>query len=75
MIKIEVGQRYKDNDPRMQGRIVTVVGFEQHPSDPYRTKAICKDSIGKKFRIDTLRMHVTEKPRRSGFSLISDTLT
>lgn len=70
MVDIQVGQRYKDNDPRMDGRILTVIGFDNQPRPPYRTRAICTDSAGRTVRIDTQRMHISEKSRRSGFSLL-----
>ena len=68
---LAVGQRYRDNDPRMKDRVLTITGFCGDRQRLGRVKAICVDVTGKEGPIDISRFHVDGKSRRSGFSLVS----
>lgn len=60
----KVGDRMKDNDPRMSGRVLTVTEVL-----PNGVAAI--DSIGRIRLYLRKHIHTDGKTRRSGFSLIS----
>ncbi|MGY4311485.1 hypothetical protein ACVWW1_000788 [Bradyrhizobium sp. JR3.5] len=68
---LERGDQIKDNDRRMPSRILTVIGFEIEPGDPYRVRVVCEDRSFRKpktFRIKADRIFDDEKPRSYGFS-------
>lgn len=65
MTELKVGDRIRDNDPRMKGRVlrVTFVGAV--------TGIQAEDSIGRLRWYDPERIHTDGKPRRTGFSLVA----
>lgn len=70
---IEKGDQIKDNDGRMPNRVLTVVGFEMEPGDPYRTRVVCEDRTFRQprvFRIKAERVFVDGKLRKYGFNKI-----
>ena len=66
---LKVGDKLKDNDPRMAGRFLTitaigVVGI-------YGVESVrAKNTNGKEVSISTRRIYTDGKPRRSGFDLV-----
>lgn len=67
-IKIKVGDRLRDNDPRMGSgatRILVVTEIL-----PHGVRA--KDSFGRTFTYLRRRIHTDGKPRRSGLSLVRE---
>ena len=60
---MKVGDKIKDNDPRMYNRVLEIVEML-----PFGVSA--KDRAGRKFTILQRRIHADGKPRRSGFDLI-----
>lgn len=62
--ELKVGDRMKDNDPRMSGRVLTVT--EVLPNG-----VAARDSIGKTRLYLRKHIHTDGKPRRSGFTIIS----
>ena len=64
MNKFLLGQKIKDNDPRMGNRILTIVGFVQG----YRVLA--EDNSKRKFRIRESRVFTDGKPRKYAFNLL-----
>jgi len=61
--EIRVGDRIRDNDPRMPNRTLQVVRFSGG-------KAVCLDWSGRRFFIALPRIYTDGKARKSGFSLI-----
>jgi hypothetical protein len=61
---MNVGDKIKDNDPRMAGRTLTIVDA----ADPHYVKAA---HAGRFFSILRRRIYTDGKPRRSGFSLVT----
>ncbi len=66
-MSIEVGDKLKDNDPRMSYRDVLIV-VEVLPNG-----VLAEDLSGKKFRYLAKRIHTDGKPRKSGLSLLPKT--
>jgi len=67
---LKVGDKLKDNDPRMAGRFLTitaigVVGI--YGAESVRAKS---HASGQEVSISTRRIHTDGKPRRSGFDLV-----
>lgn len=66
---IKIGDKLRDNDPRMRGRVLEVVGFDG------KGKAILAHSLvnRKMFetRIALRRIFTDSKQRRSGWSLVN----
>ncbi len=63
---LNVGDKIKDNDPRMGVRTLTVV--EVLPKH-----VMAKTQFGlRPFRIQKARIFADDKPRRTGFSLFKD---
>ena len=62
-MKIEVGDKLKDNDPRMDRRVLTV----REVGDTHVRAQQAKGWPWVRIRID--RIHCDGKPRRSGFDL------
>jgi hypothetical protein len=60
---LKVGDRIKDNDPRMPNRVLTIV--EILPNG-----VAAKDGSGRVFCYLRRRIHTDGKPRRSGFKLL-----
>lgn len=65
MTEIKVGDRLKDNDPRMSGRVLTI-------TDVLPNGVSAVDSSGRVFLYLRKRIHTDGKPRKSGLSLIKD---
>lgn len=63
--ELKVGDKLKDNDPRVVNRTVIVV--EVLPNG-----VIATDTIGNKRTYLRHRIHTDGKPRKSGLSLIRD---
>lgn len=67
-MSVKVGDRIKDNDPRMAERVLEVVRYLNDD----RTTVICRrvgwTSYAVKVRVN--RIHADGKPRRSGFTLL-----
>jgi hypothetical protein len=62
--EIRVGDRIRDNDPRMGDRVLEVW------STLGDTRILARDRIGARYRILRRRIYTDGKPRKSGFSLI-----
>jgi len=61
---VSVGDKIKDNDPRMGTRVLTIVRM----NDTYVFAANYTGS--REYRIKITRIYTDGKPRRSGFSKI-----
>jgi hypothetical protein len=59
---MKVGDKLRDNDPRMGNRVLTIVDLLPHG-------VVAVDSMGKVRRYLSKHIHSDGKPRRSGFSL------
>jgi hypothetical protein len=62
--EIRVGDRIRDNDPRMGDRVLEVwslVGDD---------RVLARDRIGSRYRILRRRIYTDGRPRKSGFSLV-----
>ncbi len=67
--ELKVGDRIKDNDPRMRhDRVLTIL--ELLPNGVY-----AEDSRGRVYPILLRRIYTDGKPRRSGFSLCEESPT
>ena len=64
-LELQVGQKIKDNDPRMTYRRVLKI-LELLPNG-----VVAEDSRGRRFTILRRRIFIDGKPRRSGFSLVA----
>jgi hypothetical protein len=64
-VAIKVGDKLRDNDPRMPNRVLTV-----HQVLP--NGVAVKNSIGRVFLILRRRIYTDGKPRRSGFDLVKE---
>jgi hypothetical protein len=64
MNELQVGDRIRDNDPRMPGRVLTVITVL--PQNVY-----AKDSTGRVFGYLRCRIYTDGKPRKSGFSKVA----
>lgn len=64
MNELQIGQRIKDNDPRMPHRVLTIT--EILPNG-----VAAKDRAGRTFVYLRYRIHTDGKPRKSGFSLLA----
>jgi len=63
--ELKVGDRIKDNDPRMGGRVLTICAVALS-GDYVRAR----DSIGFERMYMTSRIYMDSKPRRRGFTLL-----
>jgi hypothetical protein len=63
-IEIEVGDRLQDNDPRMAGRVLTVVGFK-HTGD-----VVAEDRMGRRRTYARHRIVIPGHHYKSGLTLI-----
>ncbi|MGA0608879.1 hypothetical protein [Caldimonas sp. KR1-144] len=61
--ELKPGDRIKDNDPRMPGRVLTI-------TDILPNGVVARDARGREFGYLRRRIHTDGKPRKSGFSLI-----
>ena len=66
MSKIQVGDKIKDNDPRMTNRVLRVIEVNQTHcyADPGHSFPVVR------IRLD--RIHTDGKQRRSGFDLLTE---
>src|SRR5690348_16062103 len=64
-VPLPYGTKLRDNDPRMNGRVVTLTGSRDKP------RVYAMDRNGRYFKISRARIHTDGKPRRSGFSVVS----
>jgi hypothetical protein len=63
MVKdLKVGDALLDNDPRTNGRALTVVAVGD-------AKAVCDTPKGRRVFVDLTRIHNDGKPRRTGFDV------
>lgn len=62
-MNINVGDRIKDNDPRMPGRVLTVAEIDLD-------RVVAKNMLGHRYRILRRRIFVDGKVRRRGFDLV-----
>jgi hypothetical protein len=62
--ELKVGDRIKDNDPRQEGRVLTITEVS-----PTRVRAT-REGPFPKVSILKERIHTDGKPRRTGFSLV-----
>lgn len=62
--EIRVGDKIRDNDPRMRGRVLTVV--EVLP------ERVLARWYARPSRILRRRIYTDDKPRRTGFSLVRE---
>jgi len=65
---MKIGDKIKDNDPRMPNRILTIIGTDVSSR---RVEAKVNYS-GRIVWISESRIHTDGKPRRSGFDLVKD---
>lgn len=65
--QIRIGAEIRDNDPRMQDRVLGIIGF-----DPQGRAIACQKNGRGKVRILLSRIYTDGKPRRSGFSLVQE---
>lgn len=64
------GDKLRDNDPRMPGRVLTIVGIGVKGSPSGCSTSVCtEDQMGRRFSINGKRIHSDGKPRKSGFDL------
>lgn len=64
--KVKVGDRIKDNDPRVDNRVLTVIEVG------YTFVRARQEGLSRAVRIAPERIHVDDKPRRTGFSLLKN---
>jgi len=63
---LKVGDKVKDNDPRMTAnRVLTVESIDGD-------KEVARDSMGSRFRYKRTRIFTDGKPRKSGLSLVTN---
>lgn len=67
---IELGQVFKDNDPRMVGRLVVVTGTDANGSVVYRQLLPHGERGPFAFKGQARRFYFDDKPRRNGFSFV-----
>ena len=68
---LRVGDKIKDNDPRMANRVLIVKRLWFPLSgDRDQARVIVDDSVGRPFSILLRRIYTDGKPRRSGFDLV-----
>lgn len=67
--ELKVGDRIKDNDPRMPNRVLTITSLEAVTVEGVR-RVQAKSFRGHFVWISIDRIHDDGKPRRSGFSLL-----
>ena len=67
---LKVGDKLKDNDSRMVGRVLTITAIGV--SGVYGVESVRAKSHanGQEVSISTRRIHTDGKPRRSGFDLV-----
>lgn len=64
MAELKVGDKIKDNDPRISwNRVLRVERIEAQ-------FAYCSNTHGPNVRINVARIHSDGKPRRTGFSVV-----
>jgi len=63
--EIEIGDRIRDNDPRMPNRILKIAGI-------FESRVVARDWTGKPFRIQLRRIYTDGKARKGGFSLVEE---
>jgi hypothetical protein len=61
--ELQIGQRIKDNDPRMPPRVLTII--EVTPKE-----VLAENVAHRVFSIRPDRIYTDGKPRRTGFSLL-----
>lgn len=67
---MKIGDKIKDNDPRVGDRILEITGFEDGKFGEKRVLA--KTPFGATVKIMMRRIHTDGKPRRSGFDLVEE---
>ncbi len=60
---MKIGDKLKDNDPRMRNRVLTIVGILPNGVAAQDCRGKIRGYLGK-------HIHADGKPRRSGFSLV-----
>lgn len=65
MRELRVGDRIKDNDPREGHRVLSIVALEGD-------KVVAQTKLLKCTRIAKSRIYTDGKPRKSGFSLLTE---
>lgn len=68
---LAVADTIRDNDPRMPGRTLRIVDFEADENDSRKVRAVCTSGRGRDVRILVSRIFMDDKPRRSGWTLVS----
>lgn len=66
---MKVGDKLKDNDPRMNGRVLTIVALGVVTTHGVQD-ARARDSMGRERWYSAKRIHADGKPRRGGFDLL-----
>jgi hypothetical protein len=72
MQSLRIGSKIKDNDPRMLNRILIITGF--HNDKDFKPRLSAYDAthaLAGRARIRLDRIYLDQKPRRTGWSLIS----
>lgn len=68
---MKIGDRIRDNDPRSNHRVLTITGFGMvTEAGVQRVRA--KPVNGREVSIGTARIYADGKPRRTGFSVVTD---
>lgn len=66
MSELRIGDKLKDNDPRMGNRVLTVIDFTVDGQ-----RVMLRDSMGTVYRHKMSRVYTDGKPRKSGLSLVA----
>lgn len=67
---MKVGDKLKDNDPRMANRVLTITAIGVVSTNGIESVR-AKGRAGPEVRISTRRIYSDGKPRRSGFDLVT----
>ena len=70
---MKIGDKLKDNDPRMSNRVLTITAIgvvNTSGAESVRAKRACKGAYGPEVRISTKRIFTDGKRRRYGFDLV-----
>ena len=68
MKEFKVGDKLRDNDPRMPNRVLTIIQV-------YPDSVAAEDGSHRAFVYSQKRIHADGKPRRSGLSLVLEDAT
>lgn len=69
---MKIGDKIKDNDPRMPERVLTITAIGLRTERGIENVRAKTRYSSREFSISTRRIHTDGKPRRSGFDLMKD---